>query len=121
MLTWPPAGKVPVTCLHGGYPPSQGGGQNIPGQWDCLRVNCRHVFANTVRYILYPKIHAPTSLRSLQLVVLASGVVAFSVNLSIYWIIGNTSPVTYPFKLLGNNKLNLLCKSENCEQLNLTF
>ena len=31
-----------------------------------------------------------------QLVVLASGVVAFSVNLSIYWIIGNTSPVTYP-------------------------
>lgn len=32
----------------------------------------------------------------LQLVVLASGVVAFSVNLSIYWIIGNTSPVTYP-------------------------
>lgn len=69
----------------------------------------------------YPKIHAPTSLHSLQLVVLASGVVAFSVNLSIYWIIGNTSPVTYPFKMLGNNKLNLLCKSENCEQLNLTF
>ena len=31
-----------------------------------------------------------------KLVVLASGVVAFSVNLSIYWIIGNTSPVTYP-------------------------
>lgn len=32
----------------------------------------------------------------LQLLVLLSGVVAFSVNLSIYWIIGNTSPVTYP-------------------------
>ncbi|EDO43918.1 predicted protein [Nematostella vectensis] len=29
------------------------------------------------------------------LAVLASGAVAFSVNLSIYWIIGNTSPVTY--------------------------
>ncbi|KAK3730653.1 hypothetical protein QZH41_008273, partial [Actinostola sp. cb2023] len=29
--------------------------------------------------------------------VIASGVVAFTVNLSIYWIIGNTSPVTYPF------------------------
>lgn len=27
---------------------------------------------------------------------LFSGVVAFLVNLSIYWIIGNTSPVTYP-------------------------
>ena len=34
----------------------------------------------------------------IQLLVLLSGVVAFSVNLSIYWIIGNTSPVTYPFK-----------------------
>lgn len=30
-----------------------------------------------------------------QVLVLASGVVAFSVNLSIYWIIGNTSPMTY--------------------------
>ena len=28
-----------------------------------------------------------------------SGVLAFSVNLSIYWIIGNTSPVTYPFQI----------------------
>ena len=26
-----------------------------------------------------------------------SGVVAFLVNLSIFWIIGNTSPLTYPF------------------------
>ena len=47
---------------------------------------------------------------SLQLVVLASAVVAFSVNLSIYWIIGNTSPVTYPLKMLISKKLNLLCK-----------
>lgn len=31
---------------------------------------------------------------------LFSGVVAFLVNLSIYWIIGNTSAVTYPFKIL---------------------
>ncbi|XP_031573340.1 solute carrier family 35 member E3-like [Actinia tenebrosa] len=29
------------------------------------------------------------------LAVLGSGIVAFTVNLSIYWIIGNTSPVTY--------------------------
>ena len=48
---------------------------------------------------------------SLQLVVLASAVVAFSVNLSIYWIIGNTSPVTYPLKMLISKKRNLLCKS----------
>lgn len=34
-----------------------------------------------------------------QGMVLLSGVVAFMVNLTIYWIIGNTSPVTYPFKL----------------------
>ena len=54
MLTWPPAGDVPVTCWRGeggGYCPSQGGGQNTPGHWDCLRVNCGHVIANMVRYI----------------------------------------------------------------------
>lgn len=28
-----------------------------------------------------------------------SGIIAFLVNLSIYWIIGNTSPVTYPFRV----------------------
>ncbi|XP_021108023.1 solute carrier family 35 member E3 isoform X3 [Heterocephalus glaber] len=32
---------------------------------------------------------------SAMLMVLLSGVIAFMVNLSIYWIIGNTSPVTY--------------------------
>ena len=32
-----------------------------------------------------------------QVMVCASGVVAFLVNLSIFWIIGNTSPLTYPF------------------------
>ncbi|XP_049638727.1 solute carrier family 35 member E3 [Suncus etruscus] len=32
---------------------------------------------------------------SALLMVLLSGVIAFMVNLSIYWIIGNTSPVTY--------------------------
>ncbi|XP_039198611.1 solute carrier family 35 member E3-like isoform X2 [Crotalus tigris] len=31
----------------------------------------------------------------LQSMVLVSGIIAFMVNLSIYWIIGNTSPVTY--------------------------
>ena len=50
VLTWPPAGEVPVTCLRGGYSPSQRGGQNTPGYWDCLRVNCGHGFANTVRF-----------------------------------------------------------------------
>jgi drug/metabolite transporter (DMT)-like permease len=30
-----------------------------------------------------------------QTMVFLSGMVAFTVNLSIYWIIGNTSPVTY--------------------------
>ncbi|KAH3818737.1 hypothetical protein DPMN_120462 [Dreissena polymorpha] len=37
--------------------------------------------------------------------VLASGVVAFSVNLSIFWIIGNTSPVTY--NMVGHLKFCL--------------
>ena len=43
-------GDVPVMCSHGGYSPSQGGDQNTPGHWDCLRVNCGLVFANTVRF-----------------------------------------------------------------------
>ena len=34
-----------------------------------------------------------------------SGCVAFSVNLSIFWIIGNTSPVTYPCNDEVINKL----------------
>ncbi|XP_074661863.1 solute carrier family 35 member E3-like [Tubulanus polymorphus] len=36
----------------------------------------------------------PWSIQAM-LMVLASGIVAFLVNLSIFWIIGNTSPVTY--------------------------
>ncbi|KAM6214650.1 solute carrier family 35 member E3 isoform 2-T2 [Rhynchocyon petersi] len=39
-------------------------------------------------------IFGPWSLSALVMVLL-SGVIAFMVNLSIYWIIGNTSPVTY--------------------------
>ncbi|MEE6480543.1 hypothetical protein FKM82_012604 [Ascaphus truei] len=39
-------------------------------------------------------IFGPWSLTAIVMVCL-SGVVAFTVNLSIYWIIGNTSPVTY--------------------------
>ncbi|KAL8620371.1 hypothetical protein ACOMHN_012996 [Nucella lapillus] len=39
------------------------------------------------------------------LMVLLSGVVAFSVNLSIFWIIGNTSPVTY--NMVGHLKFCL--------------
>ncbi|KAL4226729.1 hypothetical protein ACF0H5_014709 [Mactra antiquata] len=37
--------------------------------------------------------------------VIMSGIVAFSVNLSIYWIIGNTSPVTY--NMVGHLKFCL--------------
>lgn len=40
------------------------------------------------------------------LTVLASGLVAFSVNLSIYWIIGNTSPVTY--NMVGHLKFCII-------------
>ncbi|XP_077325212.1 solute carrier family 35 member E3 [Lithobates pipiens] len=39
-------------------------------------------------------IFGPWSLTAVTMVLL-SGIIAFSVNLSIYWIIGNTSPVTY--------------------------
>ncbi|CAH6778647.1 solute carrier family 35 member E3 [Phodopus roborovskii] len=39
-------------------------------------------------------IFGPWSVSAL-LMVLLSGIIAFMVNLSIYWIIGNTSPVTY--------------------------
>ncbi|XP_030632686.1 solute carrier family 35 member E3 isoform X2 [Chanos chanos] len=39
-------------------------------------------------------IFGPWSIKALVMVLL-SGVIAFLVNLSIYWIIGNTSPVTY--------------------------
>ena len=35
----------------------------------------------------------------LQLLLLVSGVIAFMVNLSIFWVIGKTSPITYPFNL----------------------
>ncbi|XP_023414391.1 solute carrier family 35 member E3 isoform X1 [Loxodonta africana] len=44
----------------------------------------------------YPTLPHPftTSLPP-EVMVLLSGVIAFMVNLSIYWIIGNTSPVTY--------------------------
>ena len=67
VLTWAPAGEVPVTCLREGFSPSQGGVQNTPGHRDCLRVNCRHVFANTVRYIdiyIYIYIYIPEFLKT---------------------------------------------------------
>ena len=50
VLTWHPAGDVPVTCLRGGFSPSQGDGQISPGRWDCPRVKGRHIFGNTVRF-----------------------------------------------------------------------
>ena len=56
---------------------------------------------------------------SLQAMVMLSGLIAFLVNLSIYWIIGNTSAVTYPFVLAGGqgstnrtvSKCQLICPS----------
>ena len=50
MLTWHPAGDVPVTCLRGRFSPSQGDGQIYPGRWDFLGLKGRHVFGNTVRH-----------------------------------------------------------------------
>ena len=44
-----------------------------------------------------------------QIMVMMSGVVAFTVNLSIYWIIGNTSPVTYPSMLWKANFMFFVC------------
>lgn len=46
--------------------------------------------------------------------VLFSGVVAFLVNLSIYWIIGNTSPVTYPQTLMDQKRS---CSVSGCFSL----
>ena len=37
------------------------------------------------------------SIGMFQIAVLTSGAVAFLVNLSIFWVIGNTSALTYPF------------------------
>lgn len=42
---------------------------------------------------------------SAVLMVLLSGIIAFMVNLSIYWIIGNTSPVTY--NMFGHFKFSI--------------
>ena len=52
VLTWHPAGDVPVTCLRGGFSPSQGDGQISPGRWACLRVKGRYIFGNTVRFLV---------------------------------------------------------------------
>ena len=49
VLTWHPAGEVHATCMRGAHAPSQGCGQITSDRWDCLGINCRHVFANTIR------------------------------------------------------------------------
>ncbi len=41
-------------------------------------------------------VYVPHQAAVFQALVVLSGVIAFAVNLSIYWIIGNTSPLTYP-------------------------
>ncbi|ELU15977.1 hypothetical protein CAPTEDRAFT_2643 [Capitella teleta] len=49
---------------------------------------------------------APWSLEALIMVTLSS-IVAFSVNLSIFWIIGNTSPLTFSYNMVGHSKFCL--------------
>lgn len=49
-----------------------------------------------------------------QATVLFSGVVAFLVNLSIYWIIGNTSAVTYPHVLHRSFLIFITVLETNC-------
>ena len=46
-----PCWRCPCHVLAWGDFLLQGGGQISPGHWDFLRVNYRHVFGNTVRYI----------------------------------------------------------------------
>lgn len=58
--------------------------------------------------------------------VFLSGVVAFTVNLSIFWIIGNTSPVTYPLLLHNYLEVNHLHSTAHaihidCETFTVSF
>ena len=46
---------MPSACVEG-HSLSQGGGQITSGRWNCLRVNCGYVSANTVRYIYNGKL-----------------------------------------------------------------
>lgn len=47
VLTWHPAGKIHVTCMCG-WPSLSQRVQITSSHWGCLRVNCGHIFANTV-------------------------------------------------------------------------
>lgn len=59
----------------------------FPPHWVKFKLNLRSIaFSSCWLFFFFIKV-----------MVLLSGVIAFLVNLSIYWIIGNTSPVTYPF------------------------
>ena len=62
VLTWPPAGEVPVTCLRGGYSPSQGGCSEhswpLGLSWTRLRVwfcECGQIF-NDINYLTSVKL-----------------------------------------------------------------
>jgi hypothetical protein len=48
--------------------------------------------------MVFQQILIVLSFYSVQALVSATGVFAFAINLSIFWIIGNTSPMTYPFQ-----------------------
>ena len=61
-----PCWRRPCHLLVWGYPPCQGGGQSTPGHWECLRVNCGHVFANTVRNIIGKFIRLTNDLKKMD-------------------------------------------------------
>jgi hypothetical protein len=56
-----------------------------------------HGGCRTDRFILgYLEVMGGLISHLFQALVCGTGIVAFAVNLSIFWIIGNTSPLTYP-------------------------
>lgn len=57
------------------------------------KLNLRSIAFSSCWFLIFFFFFSPF----IKVMVLLSGVIAFLVNLSIYWIIGNTSPVTYPF------------------------
>ena len=65
---------------------------------------CRHVLCIVVSYCGRDDVINITCIVCQGLVSL-TGVIAFAINLSIFWIIGNTSPMTY----VGTNVLMTSC------------
>lgn len=63
-----------------------------------VELNVTFKFCYAAYYIIMMHLHYSFPY-FLQLSVICSGCVAFLVNLSIFWVIGNTSPLTYPLLL----------------------